>query len=209
MCQTHSFVSLHTVSLSFAKDVFIRLLLWADSCFSFIHGVLFIVAIMLICFFLAHSDSNHVKYHPSVSPFSLAQKAKGISFCNNICQWEIHLSVRKKIHRVYLGLFSIKLPSEEALLYKIMCSTSGCLRLSFFTVWMLFYFLSSPYSPTLFNSRQTQGALNESDDPETGCLSDNKPTSRHFYPVALLLVSSHLLVVWLILSLALLLAKYQ
>ncbi|XP_047422247.1 inositol polyphosphate 4-phosphatase type II isoform X1 [Sciurus carolinensis] len=58
-------------------------------------------------------------------------------------------------------------------------------------------------------SRQTQGALNDSDDPETGCLSDNKPTSRHFYPVALLLVSSHLLVVWLILSLALLLAKYQ
>ncbi|XP_077717045.1 inositol polyphosphate 4-phosphatase type II isoform X6 [Canis aureus] len=58
-------------------------------------------------------------------------------------------------------------------------------------------------------SRQTQGALSESDDPETGCLTDNKPTSRHFYPVALLLVSSHLLVVWLILSLALLLAKYQ
>uniref|UniRef100_A0A8C9EJZ4 Inositol polyphosphate-4-phosphatase type II B n=1 Tax=Pavo cristatus TaxID=9049 RepID=A0A8C9EJZ4_PAVCR len=58
-------------------------------------------------------------------------------------------------------------------------------------------------------SRQTQGALNDSDDPETGCLTDNKPTSRHFYPVALLLVSSHLLVVWLILSLALLLAKYQ
>ncbi|XP_006144708.1 type II inositol 3,4-bisphosphate 4-phosphatase isoform X3 [Tupaia chinensis] len=58
-------------------------------------------------------------------------------------------------------------------------------------------------------SRQNQGALNESDDPETGCLTDNKPTSRHFYPVALLLVSSHLLVVWLILSLALLLAKYQ
>uniref|UniRef100_A0ABI7VSK8 Phosphatidylinositol-3,4-bisphosphate 4-phosphatase n=1 Tax=Felis catus TaxID=9685 RepID=A0ABI7VSK8_FELCA len=41
-------------------------------------------------------------------------------------------------------------------------------------------------------SRQTQGALSESDDPETGCLTDNKPTSRHFYPVALLLVSSHL-----------------
>ncbi|XP_063271191.1 inositol polyphosphate 4-phosphatase type II isoform X2 [Prinia subflava] len=58
-------------------------------------------------------------------------------------------------------------------------------------------------------SRQTQGALTDSDDPETGCLTDNKPTSRHFYPVALLLVSSHLLVVWLILSLALLLAKYQ
>lgn len=71
----------------------------------------------------------------------------------------------------------------------------------------LFSFL--PSLPTLFNSRQTRGALNESDDPETGCLSDNKPTSRHFYPVALLLVSSHLLVVWLILSLALLLAKYQ
>ncbi|XP_054149381.1 type II inositol 3,4-bisphosphate 4-phosphatase-like [Melozone crissalis] len=58
-------------------------------------------------------------------------------------------------------------------------------------------------------SRQTQGALTDSDDPETGCLTDNKPTARHFYPVALLLVSSHLLVVWLILSLALLLAKYQ
>ncbi|XP_069098669.1 inositol polyphosphate 4-phosphatase type II isoform X1 [Pleurodeles waltl] len=58
-------------------------------------------------------------------------------------------------------------------------------------------------------SRQPQGALNESDDPENGCINDNKPTSRHFYPVALLLVSSHLLVVWLILSLALLLAKYQ
>ncbi|KAL9851225.1 inositol polyphosphate 4-phosphatase type II isoform 3-T3 [Geothlypis trichas] len=58
-------------------------------------------------------------------------------------------------------------------------------------------------------SRQAQGALTDSADPETGCLTDNKPTSRHFYPVALLLVSSHLLVVWLILSLALLLAKYQ
>ncbi|XP_048189585.1 inositol polyphosphate 4-phosphatase type II isoform X2 [Perognathus longimembris pacificus] len=57
--------------------------------------------------------------------------------------------------------------------------------------------------------RQAPGVLNESDDPETGWLTDNKPTSRHFYPVALLLVSSHLLVVWLILSLALLLAKYQ
>ncbi|XP_026633068.1 type II inositol 3,4-bisphosphate 4-phosphatase isoform X2 [Microtus ochrogaster] len=56
---------------------------------------------------------------------------------------------------------------------------------------------------------QIQGALSESDDPETGRLTDDKPTSRHFYPVALLLVSSHLLVVWLILSLALLLAKYQ
>ncbi|XP_075055425.1 inositol polyphosphate 4-phosphatase type II isoform X3 [Mixophyes fleayi] len=58
-------------------------------------------------------------------------------------------------------------------------------------------------------SGQAQGLLDESDDPEKGCVTDNKPTSRHFYPVALLLVSSHLLVVWLILSLALLLAKYQ
>lgn len=95
MCQTRSFALLHTVSLSFAKDVFLRLFLWVDPCFSFIHGVLFIAAIMLICFFLAHSDSNHVKYHPSVSPLSLAPKAEGISFCNNICQREIHLSVRK------------------------------------------------------------------------------------------------------------------
>ncbi|XP_069834742.1 inositol polyphosphate 4-phosphatase type II isoform X2 [Dendropsophus ebraccatus] len=58
-------------------------------------------------------------------------------------------------------------------------------------------------------SGQAQEILNESEDPEKGCVADNKPTSRHFYPVALLLVSSHLLVVWLILSLALLLAKYQ
>ncbi|KAM8939476.1 inositol polyphosphate 4-phosphatase type II [Pelodytes ibericus] len=41
-------------------------------------------------------------------------------------------------------------------------------------------------------SGQAQGVLNESDDPEKGCVTDNKPTSRHFYPVALLLVSSHL-----------------
>ncbi|XP_072898863.1 type II inositol 3,4-bisphosphate 4-phosphatase isoform X4 [Hemitrygon akajei] len=54
------------------------------------------------------------------------------------------------------------------------------------------------------NGKET---MNDADDPETDC--DNRPSSSHFYPVALLLVSSHLLVVWLILSLALLLAKYQ
>lgn len=139
----------------------------------------------------------------------LAPKAKGISFLNTsviekyVCQWG------GKNRQDTLGAIEHKTSSETAPLYKIMCSSSEYLRLSFFTVWMLYYFLFSPNSPTLFNSRQTQGALNESDDPETGCLSDNKPTSRHFYPVALLLVSSHLLVVWLILSLALLLAKYQ
>uniref|UniRef100_A0A8C7IC38 Inositol polyphosphate-4-phosphatase type II B n=1 Tax=Oncorhynchus kisutch TaxID=8019 RepID=A0A8C7IC38_ONCKI len=42
-----------------------------------------------------------------------------------------------------------------------------------------------------------------------GLKTENKPASRHFYPIALLLVSSHLLVVWLILSLVFLLAKYQ
>uniref|UniRef100_A0A8K9UXS3 phosphatidylinositol-3,4-bisphosphate 4-phosphatase n=1 Tax=Oncorhynchus mykiss TaxID=8022 RepID=A0A8K9UXS3_ONCMY len=47
-------------------------------------------------------------------------------------------------------------------------------------------------------------------DPEAACsVAENKPASRHFYPIALLLVSSHLLVVWLILSLVFLLAKYQ
>ncbi|KAJ8403627.1 hypothetical protein AAFF_G00349530 [Aldrovandia affinis] len=54
-----------------------------------------------------------------------------------------------------------------------------------------------------------QGEGGQWDDPETGSVAENKPTSRHFYPVALLLVSSHLLVVWLILSLVFLLAKYQ
>ncbi|XP_039606118.1 type II inositol 3,4-bisphosphate 4-phosphatase isoform X2 [Polypterus senegalus] len=58
-------------------------------------------------------------------------------------------------------------------------------------------------------SRQPPGDLTEGDDPEAGSVADNKPSSRHFYPVALLLVSSHLLVVWLILSLVFLLAKYQ
>ncbi|XP_051898023.1 type II inositol 3,4-bisphosphate 4-phosphatase isoform X2 [Pristis pectinata] len=56
-------------------------------------------------------------------------------------------------------------------------------------------------------SSYAKETMNDTDDPETDC--DNRPTSSHFYPVALLLVSSHLLVVWLILSLALLLAKYQ
>lgn len=147
---------------------------------------------------------------PQCLSLPICTKSKGNFLFKYICHWEIRLSVRGKINRWdILGAIEHKTSSETAPLYKIMCSSSEYLRLSFFTVWMLYYFLFSPNSPILFNSRQTQGALNESDDPETGCLSDNKPTSRHFYPVALLLVSSHLLVVWLILSLALLLAKYQ
>ncbi|XP_062244160.1 type II inositol 3,4-bisphosphate 4-phosphatase isoform X1 [Platichthys flesus] len=58
-------------------------------------------------------------------------------------------------------------------------------------------------------SRLTQGDIGQWEDPEAGNVSENKPASRHFYPIALLLVSSHLLVVWLILSLVFLLAKYQ
>uniref|UniRef100_A0A7N6C0T8 phosphatidylinositol-3,4-bisphosphate 4-phosphatase n=1 Tax=Anabas testudineus TaxID=64144 RepID=A0A7N6C0T8_ANATE len=58
-------------------------------------------------------------------------------------------------------------------------------------------------------SRLTQGEIGQWEDPEAGAVTDNKPASRHFYPIALLLVSSHLLVVWLILSLVFLLAKYQ
>ncbi|XP_043092961.1 type II inositol 3,4-bisphosphate 4-phosphatase isoform X1 [Puntigrus tetrazona] len=54
-----------------------------------------------------------------------------------------------------------------------------------------------------------QGEVAQWDDPEAGSVAINKPASRHFYPIALLLVSSHLLVVWLILSLVFLLAKYQ
>uniref|UniRef100_A0A672RQR6 Inositol polyphosphate-4-phosphatase type II B n=1 Tax=Sinocyclocheilus grahami TaxID=75366 RepID=A0A672RQR6_SINGR len=54
-----------------------------------------------------------------------------------------------------------------------------------------------------------QGEVAQWDDPEVGSVAINKPASRHFYPIALLLVSSHLLVVWLILSLVFLLAKYQ
>ncbi|XP_071263631.1 type II inositol 3,4-bisphosphate 4-phosphatase isoform X1 [Salvelinus alpinus] len=61
-------------------------------------------------------------------------------------------------------------------------------------------------------SRLTQGEVvcQWDSDPEAACsVAENKPASRHFYPIALLLVSSHLLVVWLILSLVFLLAKYQ
>uniref|UniRef100_UPI0037E8549F type II inositol 3,4-bisphosphate 4-phosphatase isoform X2 n=1 Tax=Semicossyphus pulcher TaxID=241346 RepID=UPI0037E8549F len=58
-------------------------------------------------------------------------------------------------------------------------------------------------------SRLTQGDVGQWEDPEAGAVTENKPASRHFYPIALLLVSSHLLVVWLILSLVFLLAKYQ
>ncbi|KAG7239237.1 hypothetical protein INR49_029882 [Caranx melampygus] len=67
------------------------------------------------------------------------------------------------------------------------------------------------------NSRRQQpgfrsadpGDIGQWEDPEAGAVTENKPASRHFYPIALLLVSSHLLVVWLILSLVFLLAKYQ
>ncbi|XP_042167731.1 type II inositol 3,4-bisphosphate 4-phosphatase isoform X2 [Oncorhynchus tshawytscha] len=61
-------------------------------------------------------------------------------------------------------------------------------------------------------SRLSQGEVvcQWDSDPEAACsVAENKPASRHFYPIALLLVSSHLLVVWLILSLVFLLAKYQ
>lgn len=59
------------------------------------------------------------------------------------------------------------------------------------------------------SSRLTSGDIGQWEDPEAGAVTQNKPASRHFYPIALLLVSSHLLVVWLILSLVFLLAKYQ
>nr|XP_020447441.1 type II inositol 3,4-bisphosphate 4-phosphatase isoform X4 [Monopterus albus] len=58
-------------------------------------------------------------------------------------------------------------------------------------------------------SRLTQGDAGQWEDLEAGTMTENKAASRHFYPIALLLVSSHLLVVWLILSLVFLLAKYQ
>ncbi|XP_058242123.1 type II inositol 3,4-bisphosphate 4-phosphatase isoform X4 [Hemibagrus wyckioides] len=59
------------------------------------------------------------------------------------------------------------------------------------------------------SSRLAQGEGAQWDDPEAGSVANHKPAPRQFYPIALLLVSSHLLVVWLILSLVFLLAKYQ
>lgn len=66
--------------------------------------------------------------------------------------------------------------------------------------------VSAPGSPS---SRLAQGEGAHWDDPEAGSVANHKPAPRQFYPIALLLVSSHLLVVWLILSLVFLLAKYQ
>ncbi|XP_072318636.1 type II inositol 3,4-bisphosphate 4-phosphatase isoform X1 [Eucyclogobius newberryi] len=67
------------------------------------------------------------------------------------------------------------------------------------------------FTPALncMRSRPTLGDIGQWEDPEAGSGTGHKPASRHFYPIALLLVSSHLLVVWLILSLVFLLAKYQ
>ncbi|KAI2668134.1 Type II inositol 3,4-bisphosphate 4-phosphatase [Labeo rohita] len=45
------------------------------------------------------------------------------------------------------------------------------------------------------SGRLAQGEVAQWDDPEAGSVAINKPASRHFYPIALLLVSSHLLVV--------------
>lgn len=78
--------------------------------------------------------------------------------------------------------------------------------LSVYSLSHLFHLAPSPCS------RLTQGEVvcQWDSDPEAACsVAENKPASRHFYPIALLLVSSHLLVVWLILSLVFLLAKYQ
>lgn len=69
--------------------------------------------------------------------------------------------------------------------------------------------LSLSFHPGTLSGRLAQGEVAQWDDPEAGSIAINKPASRHFYPIALLLVSSHLLVVWLILSLVFLLAKYQ
>ncbi|KAG7221805.1 hypothetical protein INR49_016980, partial [Caranx melampygus] len=38
-------------------------------------------------------------------------------------------------------------------------------------------------------SRLTQGDIGQWEDPEAGAVTENKPASRHFYPIALLLVS--------------------
>uniref|UniRef100_A0A8C6TX18 Inositol polyphosphate-4-phosphatase type II B n=1 Tax=Neogobius melanostomus TaxID=47308 RepID=A0A8C6TX18_9GOBI len=67
------------------------------------------------------------------------------------------------------------------------------------------------FTPALncMRSRLSHGDIGQWEDPEAGSGTGHKPASRHFYPIALLLVSSHLLVVWLILSLVFLLAKYQ
>lgn len=78
-----------------------------------------------------------------------------------------------------------------------------CTNTTGFDLFVLFHSDGRPCS------RLTQGDIGQWEDPEAGSMTENKPASRHFYPIALLLVSSHLLVVWLILSLVFLLAKYQ
>uniref|UniRef100_A0A087X5R9 Inositol polyphosphate-4-phosphatase type II B n=1 Tax=Poecilia formosa TaxID=48698 RepID=A0A087X5R9_POEFO len=57
---------------------------------------------------------------------------------------------------------------------------------------------------TQFGVKRTAAAENT-----PSCSTHAAPCRRHFYPVAFLLVTSHLLVLWLIFSLVILLAKYQ
>ena len=106
--------------------------LWADPYFSFIHVMFSTGAVMLLKFFLG---PKHIfapcEYHHSISVFLFAQKAKRIFI------FLIYLplqSRQKKVHRMHLGLFSIKTSSEISVRYKIMCCISGYIRLSFFTV---------------------------------------------------------------------------
>ena len=82
--------------ISFARDVLIRLIFmgwfifWFYS-WSLVYGC-YCAYLILHCTY----RFNACEYHQSVSPFLLAPKAKGISFCNNIGQGEIHLSMQKK-----------------------------------------------------------------------------------------------------------------
>lgn len=169
--------------------------IWPVPSFHFILIVLFSGAIMPTQFFLLHVALTSISI--TTVDFS-SSKSKGISSLTVF----VHVAQRKE-HRCTWGCLAQNFRMQ-------MCCVGWwvCCR----WLYLLFCKLSSVFSSALVlpvNSSQTQGALSESDDPETGRLTDDKPTSRHFYPVALLLVSSHLLVVWLILSLALLLAKYQ
>lgn len=171
-----------------------------------LHILVFMQFCPLVLLCVLDSSLQHTDF-TSVNVFSVSSICKKQEYFS-IFEYRCQCSPLREQYTDAFGAIQHKNSSETAIGHGMVCCVVEYLRLNFFTVRILYCFLFFPNS-SLFNSRQTQGALNDSDDPETGCLSDNKPTSRHFYPVALLLVSSHLLVVWLILSLALLLAKYQ
>lgn len=149
---------------------FIRLFFMADPYFSFIHVMFSIGAVMLLNFSLGQNiDCPMWISSCSISSFFFAQKHKESSFFN-IFATVVQVG---KVRRMHLGLFSIKTSSAISVRYKIMCCISGYIRLSFYCVnAILFSFLPDSLPPPCLTADKPREHWNESDDPETGYMSN-------------------------------------